>query len=181
MRSLSTFYGKILKRRFMKRILFNLFILFCLVSLAGCSEQVNEVEGEFLLGQFGADWKKETFYMVAPIKWTGESPITLKSIEFVKDYPDSLTTYEEDGIKYEIFGAEPSRKTDLRDESYDRELKDINGLEINGEGKIVIKFSLGDVKADDSRRLKITFDSDGQEVEKIVVWKTLEQLTTETR
>lgn len=46
MRSLSTFYGKILKRCFMKRILFNLFILFCLASLAGCSEQVKEVDGE---------------------------------------------------------------------------------------------------------------------------------------
>ena len=165
----------------MKRILLGLISLFCLASLVGCIKQVKEVDGEFLLGQFGTDWKKETFYLVAPIQWTGESPITLKSIEFVKDYPDSLTTYEEDGIKYEIFGAEPSMKTGLYDESYGRELKNINGLEINGEGKIVIKFLLGDVKVDNARRLKIKFDSNGEQVEKIVVWKTLELLTTETR
>ncbi|MGE7981393.1 hypothetical protein [Solibacillus sp. NPDC093137] len=111
----------------MKRILLCLISLICLASLVGCIKQVKEVDGEFLLGQFGTDWKKETFYLVAPIQWTGESPITLKSIEFVKDYPDSLTTYEEDGIKYEIFGAEPSMKTGLYDESYGRELKNING------------------------------------------------------
>ncbi len=45
----------------------------------------------------------------------------------------------------------------------------------------MIKLSLGDVKADKARRLKIKFDSDGEEVEKIVVWKTLEQITTENR
>ncbi len=59
------------------------------------------MDGEFLLGQFDTDWKKETYHVVVPIQWTGDSPITLKSIEFVKDYPDPLTTYEEDGIKCE--------------------------------------------------------------------------------
>ncbi|MFJ7698726.1 hypothetical protein [Lysinibacillus fusiformis] len=165
----------------MKGFLKYLSVLFCLVLLGGCSEQVKEVDGEFLLGQFGTDWKKETYHVVVPIQWTGDSPITLKSIEFVKDYPDPLTTYEEDGIKYEIFGADPLRRTGIHGETYDRELKNIKGLEINGEGKIVIKLSLGDVKADKARRLKIKFDSDGEEVEKIVVWKTLEQITTENR
>ncbi len=165
----------------MKGFLMYLSVLFCLVLLGGCSKQVKEVDGEFLLGQFGTDWKKETYHVVVPIQWTGNSPITLKSIEFVKDYPDPLTTYEEDGIKYEIFGADPLRRTGIHGETYDRELKNINGLEINGEGKIVIKLLLGDVKADKARRLKIKFDSDGEEVEKIVVWKTLEQITTENR
>lgn len=139
------------------------------------------MDGEFLLGEFGLDWKKEMYHVVVPLRWTGDSPITLKSIEFVKTYPEPLTTYEEDGIKYEIFGADPSTKQTLLGETYDRELKDINGLEINGEGKFVVKLSLGDVKEDNARRLKITFDSDGEEVEKIVVWKTLEQITTENR
>ena len=165
----------------MKKMVLWLITLFCLVSIVGCSEQDKSMEGEFLLGQFGLDWKKETYHVVVPLRWTGDSPITLKSIEFVKDYPDPLTTYEEDGIKYEIFGAEPSTRQTLLGETYDRELKDINGLEINGEGKIVIKLSLGDVKADSARRLKIKFESDGQEVEKIVVWKTLELITTEIR
>lgn len=172
----------------MKRILLGLITLFCLASLVGCSEKDKDVDGEFLLGQFGTDWKKETYYVVVPIRWTGDSSITINSIELVKNYPDSLTTYEEDGIKYEFLRADPSKKTGIYFESGEKygesdlgELKNINGLEVNGEGRFVLKLSLGDVKVDNARRLKIKFDSDGEEVEKIVVWKTLEQITTEIR
>ena len=45
----------------------------------------------------------------------------------------------------------------------------------------MLKLSLGDVKEDNERRVKIKLDNDAEEVEKIVVWKTLELLTTETR
>ena len=165
----------------MKKFLKYLSVMFCFALLGGCSEQDKDVEGRFLLGEFGVDWKKETYHLVVPIQWTGDSPIMLRSIEFVKTYPEPLTTYEEDGIKYEIFGADPSTKQTLLGETYDRELIDINGLEINGEGKFVVKLSLGDVKEDSARRLKIKYNSEGKNYEKIVEWKTLEQITTETR
>ena len=162
----------------MKRILLSLITFLCVASLVGCSEKEKAGDGEFLLGQFGADWKKETFYLVVPIKWTGASPITIKSIELVKNN-GNLITYEEDGIEYEVFGADPLKKSGIYGESNVGDLKNINDLEINGDGKIVLKLSIGDVEKDNERRVKINFTIDGEETEKIVVWKTLEQLTTE--
>ena len=164
----------------MKRILLGLITFLCVVLLIGCSEKEKAGDGEFLLGQFGADWKKETFYLVVPIQWTGDSSITINSIELVKNNQKPLT-YEEDGIKYEFFGADPLKKSGIYGESDVGDLKTIKGLEINGEGRIVLKLSLGDVKEDNERRVKIKLDSAGEEVEKIVVWKTLEKLTTEVR
>ena len=164
----------------MKRILLGLITLFCLASIVGCSEKEKVGDGEFLLGQFGADWKKETFYLVVPIQWTGDSSVTINSIELIKNN-QKLLTYEEDGIKYEFFGADPLKKSGIYGEADVGDLKNINGLEINGEEKIVLKLSLGDVKEDNERRIKIKLDRDGEEVEKIVVWKTLEKLTTGVR
>ena len=164
----------------MKRKLLCLITLLCLALLVGCNEKKKVEDGEFLLGQFGADWKKETFYLVVPIQWTGDSSVTINSIELVKNNQKPLT-YEEDGIKYEFFGADSLKKSGIYGEADVGDLKNINGLEINGEEKIVLKLSLGDVKEDNERRVKIKLDSDGEEVEKIVVWKTLELLTTKTR
>ncbi|SES46439.1 hypothetical protein [Psychrobacillus sp. OK032] len=57
-------------------------------------------------------------------------------------------------------------------------MKNKEELEINGEGKIVLKLVLGEeVKEDSERRIKISFSINGNESEKIVEWKTLEQLT----
>ena len=165
----------------MKRILLSLITFLCVASLVGCSEKEKVEDGEFLLGQFGADWKKETFYLVVPIQWTGDSSIKINSIELVKNNQNPITTYEEDGIKYEFFGADPLKKSGIYGESYVGDLKNINGLEINSKGKIVLKLSLGDVKEDNERRVRINFSSNGVEGEKIVVWKTLEKLKTEVR
>lgn len=87
----------------MKKILLCITILFCLFTVVGCSEQQKAVTGEFLLGNFGFDLKSnETYHLVVPIEWTGESSVTIESIELVKS--DGIpVTYEEDGIKYEIF------------------------------------------------------------------------------
>ena len=52
----------------MRKILLGLIALFCLSSIGGCSEKEKVEEGEFLLAQFGVDWKKETVYLVVPIQ-----------------------------------------------------------------------------------------------------------------
>ncbi len=99
---------------------------------------------------------------------------------FIPHSGNQLYTWynEDDGIKYDIFGADPLKKTGVWGESDIGDLKNINDLEINDGGKIVLKLSLGEVKNDSERRVKINFISDGEETEKIVVWKTLEQLNT---
>ncbi len=59
------------------------------------------------------------------------------------------------------------------------ELKNIKDIEINGDGKIALKLVLGEeVNEDSERRIKISFSIKGEEYEKIVEWKTLEQLAT---
>lgn len=165
----------------MKKLLLCLSILFALFTVIGCSEKDKEVTGEFVLGNFGFDFKaNETYHLVVPIEWTGESPVTIKSIELIKR-EEKPVNYEEDGIRYEIFGADPLKKSGIYGRSDVGDLKNIQDLEINGEGKIVLKLSMGDVKEDSERRVKINFISDGEKNEKIVVWKTIEQLKADNK
>ena len=161
----------------MKKLLLCISILF-LFSILGCSDEEKDVTGELFLGNTGFPFKSnETYHLVVPIEWTGESPVLIKSIELIKG-DEKPINYKEDGIQYEVFGADPLKKTGVWGESDIGDLKNINDLEINDRGKIVLKLSLGEVKNDSERRVKINFISDGEETEKIVVWKTLEQLNT---
>ncbi|KMY29031.1 hypothetical protein ACZ11_18050 [Lysinibacillus xylanilyticus] len=162
----------------MKKFLLYFSVLFCLVSVVGCNEQDKAVNGEFLLGNFGADWKEETYYLVVPINWSGKSHVTIESIKLIKK-DEKPITYEEDGIKYEFFGADPLKSSGIYGESDVGELKNIKDLEIDDDGKIALKLVLGEeVNEDSERRIKISFSINGKEYEKIVEWKTLEQLTT---
>lgn len=162
----------------MKKFSLYLSVLFCLVSVVGCSEQDKDVNGEFLLGNFGTDWKEETFYLVVPINWSGESSVTIESIKLIKK-DEKPITYEEDGKKYQVFGANPLKSSGIYGESDVGELKNIKDIEINGDSKIALKLVLGEeVNEDSERRIKISFSINGEEYEKIVEWKTLEQLAT---
>lgn len=157
---------------------FSLFIVFILI--IGCNGNNSEEKsdkGEFFLGQFGADFTESTYHLVIPIKWTGDSPIKMKSIELIKKDANPVT-YEEDGIKYEFYGADPLKSSGIYNELDIGKIKDIRNLEIDGEGKIVLKLTLKNVDTDTERRLKVTFNVDGEEREEIVEWKTLELLNT---
>lgn len=148
-------------------------------TLVGCSEQEKTVTGEFLLRNFGFDLKSnDTYHLVVPIEWTGESSVTIESMELIKR-DDKPITYEEDGIEYEIFGADPLKQSGIYGDRDIGDTKSINNFEINGEGKIVLKLTTGDVEEDSERRVKIIFRSNGEESEKNVVWKTLEQFSTD--
>ena len=163
---------------YMKKFLISVSVILCMIIVIGCSDQEKTVQGEFLLGEFAADFKEQTYHLVVPIKWTGESPIEIKSIEIIKD-ADKPVTKEEDGIEYEVLGADPLKQTGIYSEPNIGKVTDIADLEIDGEGKLVFKLSLMDVKKDSNRRLKIQFNNNQKENEQIVVWKTLEQLTTD--
>ena len=177
----------------MKKTFLCMNLLFVFALIVGCSEQEKGIEaqgetveeetaidGEFLLGELGADFKEQTYHLVVPIEWTGKSPIKIKSIELIK-HDEKPVTYEEDGIEYEVFGADPLKRSGMYTEPNIGDVKDIKDLEIDGEGKIVFKLSLKNVKEDSNRRLKIQFNSNGEESEQIVEWKTLESLTTESK
>ncbi|MBD3109246.1 hypothetical protein IEO70_12905 [Bacillus sp. AGMB 02131] len=163
----------------MKKIVLIFSILFGLFTVSGCNEKDEEVAGKLFLGNTGYPFaSNETYHAVVPIEWTGESPVIITSVELIKRDKKPIN-YEEDGIKYDVFGADPSKKTGVWGESDIGDLKNLDDSEIDREGKIALKLTLGDVKEDPERRVKINFINDGEESEKIVVWKTLEMLTTD--
>ncbi|WP_339216519.1 hypothetical protein [Solibacillus sp. FSL W8-0372] len=163
----------------MKKILLCISFLCIMFTVVGCSEQEEAVTGEFLLGNFGFELlSNETYHLVVPFEWTGESPVTIDSIELIKKDNNPIT-YEEDGIKYEFFGADPLKKPGIYGNRDIGDKKNINNFEIDGKGKIILKILADNVKEDSDRRLKIKFKSNGEENEKIVEWKTLEQFSTD--
>ncbi|MGX9134984.1 hypothetical protein ACWV26_11490 [Rummeliibacillus sp. JY-2-4R] len=157
-------------------------ILFSILAfVVGCSLQGKTIPDKFLLGNFGMNFENnKTYYLVVPIEWTGESSVTVKSIELMKR-DEMPITYEEDGINYEFFGADPLKKSGIYADSDIGDLKNINNLEIKGKGKVAIKLSMKDVKEDSERRVKIKFNNKGNEREEVVKWKTLEQLSTDSK
>ncbi|WP_397538671.1 hypothetical protein [Rummeliibacillus pycnus] len=163
----------------MKKLLLCISVLFFLVPVVGCIEKETTVTGEFDLWNIGFTFKpNEVYYIVNTIEWTGKSPVTIKSIELIKRAEQPIT-YQDDGINYEFFGADPLKKSGIYGKSDIGDLKSIENLEVKGKGKIVLKLSLKDVKEDSDRRVKIKFNVNGNESEKVVEWNTLEQLTTD--
>ncbi|MFC7686627.1 hypothetical protein [Ureibacillus sp. GCM10028918] len=120
----------------MKKFLLSVSVILCLIIVVGCSDREKVEQGEFLLGEFGADFKEQTYHLVVPIEWTGESPIEIKSVQIIKD-DDKPVTKEEDGIEYEVFGADPLKQTGIYSEPNIGKLKDIKDIEIDGEAKLV--------------------------------------------
>lgn len=51
-------------------------------------------------------------------------------------------------------------------------------MEIDGEGRIVLKVILGEVKEDDGRKMKINFKVDGEKREEILDWHLVKRLST---
>ena len=104
--------------------------------------------------------------------------MTISSMELIKK-DGSPITYEEDGIKYEFFGAAPLKQIGIYGDRDIGDIKSINNFEINGEGRIVLKLLTDNVKKDSDRRVKINFKVNGEESEKIVEWNTIEQFSTD--
>lgn len=174
-------YGKISMREMkkMKKKLLYIIGLFFLALVGACSEQEETSKDEFLLGNFGfSPSSNATYNLVVPIEWTGESPVTINSIELIKKDGNAIA-YEEDGLKYEFFGAAPLKQTGVYGDRDIGDIKSINNFDLNGKGKIVLKLSTKNVKKDSDRRVKINFNVNGEESERIVEWKTIEQFSTD--
>lgn len=164
----------------MKKLWISLF--FILIFAVGCSQQGKTTTDSLNLGNFGYNFhNNKTYFLVVPIEWTGKSSVIIKSLELIKR-DNKPITLEEDGINYEVFGADPLKKPGIyADDSDIGDLKSINNLELKGKGKIVLKLALKDVNEDSQRRVKITFNENENEKEEIFKWKTLEQLTTKDK
>ncbi|MBD8032839.1 MULTISPECIES: hypothetical protein [Solibacillus] len=77
----------------------------CLIfTVIGCSEQEEAKTGEFLIGNFGFELiSKETYHLVVPFEWTGESSVTIDSIELIKR--TVLNDIVENGVIQPTFDA----------------------------------------------------------------------------
>ncbi|MGD6875750.1 hypothetical protein [Bacillus infantis] len=155
-------------------------IILLVFFLTACSESETKNDGEFMFGNLYADSMEsgESYYMVLPIEWTGEEPAIITSIDLIKE-DGAPVTFEEDGIAYEFFGADPLKETGLY--SGDRNIgkvKDIHGFKVQGESRIAAEIQLGEVKEDESREAKVTYKIGGEEYEEVVEWDTFAELSS---
>ncbi len=152
--------------------------------LAACSksEEVESTEsGEFLLDNLYLNSAEAhtTYSIVHEIEWTGEEAVTINSFDLVKEHHEPVT-FEEDGIAYEVYGADPLKQVGVYSEGHDvGAIEDIDGYEIDGTGRIVLVLRTGEIQKDPTRAARITFTVNGQEQEAIYDWDGYKQFHTE--
>ncbi|MGD6965615.1 hypothetical protein ACQCVP_04250 [Rossellomorea vietnamensis] len=155
-------------------------VIMLAVVLTACTETEDQLTGEFLLGEIYADSMEPggRYSIVLPIKWTGKNSATITSIEIIKENGTPVT-FEEDGIAYEFYGADPLKKTGLYSDGHNiGEVKDINGFTVKGESRIVSELKLGEVEEDEIRKAKIQFQVNGEKYKEIIEWDTFKKLNT---
>lgn len=158
-------------------------ILFIFI-LAACSdsEDVENAEsGEFFLDNIYMDSVEanSTYSMIHEIEWTGEETVTINSFDLVKENHEPVT-FDEDGVAYEVYGADPLKQAGVYAEGHDiGAVEEIRGYEIDEAGKIVLVLKLGEVSEDPHRAAKINYTINGKEKEVIYDWDGYKQFKTE--
>ncbi len=161
-----------------------LFASVLILSLTACSDSeqdTQEESGEFLLDNIYANpiEADTTYSMIHEIEWTGETPATINSFDLVKEQGEPVS-FEEDGIAYEAYGADPLKQVGVYAEGHEiGEVEDVNGYEVDGTGRIVLKLKIGEVSEDPDRAVKINYTVNGEEHEVIYEWDGYKKLTTE--
>lgn len=153
---------------------------FLFLLLAACSNSEQSVDGEFMFGNMYGDSLEanESYNIILHFEWTGEKPAVINSIELVKENEEPVT-FEEDGIAYEFYGADPLKQEGLYSGEHNiGEVVDINGFEVQGESRVVAEVRLGEVEKDETRNAKINFTVDGEEYQEIVDWDTFKVIST---
>ncbi|WP_404335340.1 hypothetical protein [Planococcus rifietoensis] len=161
-----------------------LFASVLILSLTACndSEQdAQEESGEFLLDSIYVDSIEAdtTYSMIHEIEWTGENPAIINSFDLVKEQGEPVS-FEEDGIAYEAHGADPLKRVGIYDEGHEiGAVEDVNGYEVDGTGRIVLKLRLGEVLEDPHRAAKINYTVNGEEHEAVYEWDGYKKFSTE--
>lgn len=151
--------------------------------LAACSETEdveNAENGEFLLDSIYIDSVEanSTYSMIHEIEWTGEEAVTINSFDLVKENHEPIT-FDEDGIAYEVYGADPLKQVGVYEEGHDiGAVEDISGYEIDETGRIVLVLRLGEVSEDPHRAARINYTVNGEEQEVIYDWDGYKQFST---
>lgn len=118
----------------------------------------------------------ETYYIVVPIVWDGNSPATIDSIELIKENQQSLTT--SDGISYSFYRADSMKNSGVYGRDQIGEIDDIHGVVIEDESSLILEVSLKNVVPDKTRTLKISYSVDGEDKEQLLVAGVIQGLGT---
>lgn len=151
--------------------------------LAACSDSEdveNANSGEFFLDSISINSVEanSTYSMIHEIEWTGEETVTINSFDLVKENNEP-GTFHEDGIDYEVYGADPLKQVGVYTEGHDiGAVEDISGYEIDGTGRIVLVLQLGEVSEDPHRAARINYTVNGEEQEVIYEWDGYKQFST---
>lgn len=151
--------------------------------LAACSEpeDVEDAEsGEFFLNNIYVDSVEANsgYSMIHEIQWTGEEAVTINSFDLVKENHEPVT-FNDDGIAYEVYGADPLKQTGVYSEGHDiGAVEDISNYEIADTGRIVLVLRLGEVSEDPHRAARINYTVNGEEQEVIYDWDGYKQFST---
>ncbi|OWA35480.1 hypothetical protein B9G55_12635 [Saccharibacillus sp. O16] len=154
------------------------FILFLL--LVGCSRAGEEHSNKFKLGNLDTSVfsNQKNYFIVTPFEWVGKKPVTIESVELVtKD--DMSINAEQAPIRYTFYGADPKKGVGIYQRDDLGDLEDIQGFELKGEGRLVLKVSMNEVRPDPNRRIKIKYIIGQKKHEQLLESNMIEQLRTE--
>lgn len=158
-------------------------LMFFLSACGDSDHDTHEETGEFLLDSiYAASIEADSTYtMIHEIEWTGETPAIINSFDLVKEQGEPVS-FEEDGIAYEVYGADPLKQVGVYEEGHDiGEVEEINGYEVDGTGRVVLELRVGEVSEDPHRAAKINYTVDGEEHEFTYEWDGYKQFSTEGR
>ncbi|MGN7409246.1 hypothetical protein [Sporosarcina sp. SAFN-010] len=118
----------------------------------------------------------ETYYIVLPITWNGNSTATINSIELIKENQQPLHTT--DGFSYSFYLADAKKKPGVYGRDQVGEISDIHGFQIEDESSLIIEVSLKNAVPDKSRSIKIGYSVNEEEMEQLLVVGVLQGLAT---
>lgn len=154
-----------------------LFVLLIALLLAGCQNEVRD-NAEFNLGNISlsAFENNTQYFIVTPFEWEGEDGTTLKSIQIVNSQGENLSA--EKGINASFYIGDKYKQTGVyrRDEIGDKEK--VKGYNLTEEQTLIMETRVVSVEENSAKNLEITYETNGEEYEKVVEWNTLSTLRT---
>ncbi|REB08081.1 hypothetical protein DVB69_08910 [Sporosarcina sp. BI001-red] len=144
----------------------------------GLSNEDMNNTGAFTIANLSAGpfLTNETYYIVLPITWNGNSTATIKEVELFKENQQTLQT--SDGISYTFYGGDAAKRPGVYARDQIGEISDIHGVEIEKESSLILEVSLRIVVPDKSRTIKIRYSVDGEDKEQNLTTGVVQGLET---
>lgn len=144
----------------------------------GLSNEDLNSTGEFTIANLssGPFHSNETYYIVLPLTWNGNSTATIKEVELVKENEQSLQTT--DGISYRFYGGNATKKSGVYARNQIGKTFDIHDFVIEDESSLILEALLKNVVPDKTRAIKIRYSVNGEEKEQLLAAGIIQGLET---